>query len=166
MLKDIRENEETTKEIPNWHIRNNEAIIQILTPQLTPKTEPLNRLVDLLKRRGQVVYSKEFKDDWDNIGSALQQLVVKRFEDALNAGLLFPANNGNMDIVKSDQVDKTSKVHELRQRGTGLRVYFECDSDVIYIALYGSKTVHHGKDQAADFKLAKAIVSRLRQGYV
>lgn len=166
ILKDIKENEETTKEIANWHVGNGKDIIQLLTPPLPPKTEPWNRLMDLLGRRGNVVYSKEFKDDWDNLGSALQQLIVQRFEDALNAGLLYPANNGNMDIVKSDQIDKTSKVHELRQKGKGIRVYFECDTAVIYIVLYGSKTVHHGKDQAADFKLAKVIASRLRQGIV
>ncbi len=166
MLKDIQKDEETTKEIPNWHISNQENIIKLLTPPLSPKTEPWNRLMDMLGRRGRVVYSKEFKDDWDKLGSAIQQLVVQRFEDALNAGLLYPANNGNMDIVKPDQIDKTSKVHELRQKGMGIRVYFECDTDVIYIVLYGSKTVHHGKDQAADFKLAKVIASRLRQGIV
>lgn len=166
MLKDIPDENGTVKEVPNWYVRNNQDIIQQLTPPLPPKSEPWNRLIDMLRRRGKVVYSKEFKDDWDILGSVLQQLVVQRFEDALNAGLLYPANNGNMDIVKPDQVDKTSKVHELRQKGTGIRVYLECDADAIYIALYGSKTVHHGKDQAADFKLAKTIVSRLRQGIV
>ena len=166
ILKDIQEDEETTKEIANWHISNDKDIIQLLTPLLPPKTEPWNRLMDLLGRRGKVVFSKEFKDDWDNLGTVLQRLIVQRFEDALNAGLLYPANNDNMDIVKSDQVDRTSKVHELRQKGSGIRVYFECDVDAIYIALYGSKTVHHGKDQVADFKLAKTIASRLRQGIV
>lgn len=166
MLKDTPKDGETTKEIPNWHISNQEDIIKLLTPPLSPKTEPWTRLMDMLGRRGRVVCSKQFKADWDNLGSVIQQLVVQRFEDALNAGLLYPANNGNMDIVKSDQIDKTSKVHELRQKGMGIRVYFECDTDVIYIALYGSKTVHHGKDQAADFKLAKVIASRLRQGIV
>ncbi len=164
MLKDIETEEESCNEIPNWYTGNNQFITELLTPSLPPKSEPWDRLNNLLGRRGKVVISKEFKDDWSVLGTVLQQLIVQRFEDAINAGLLYPANNGNMDLVKPDQVDKTSKVHELRHKGSGIRVYFECDADAIYIALFGSKTIHHGKDQAADFKIAKSIVARLRRG--
>jgi hypothetical protein len=104
-----------------------------------------------------------FEDDWKTLGLETQRLVVCRFEDALNGGLLFPANNNNKNIVKQDEKDRTSKVHELRQIGNGFRIYFECDTDAIYIALYASKTYHHGKDQEADFRLAKTIVERLRR---
>ena len=137
----------------------------MLTPPLPPKVEPWERLLTILGSSGRIVeYSKGFKKDWDYLGNELQQLIVQRFEDALNGGLLFPAKNTNKKIVKPDEKDKTSKVHELRHLGTGFRVYFECDDDAIYIALYGSKTIHHGKDQEADFKIAKAIAERLRKG--
>ncbi len=164
VIKDVQNEEETIKQIPNWHIDNSDEIAKLLTPPLPPVTEPWNRLMDLLRRHGKVYCSNMFKQDWDSLGIELQQLIVQRFEDAINGGLLFPANNNNMNIVKQDQKDRTSKVHELRQVGNGFRVYFECDADAIYIALFGSKTIHHGKDQDADFRFAKAVVERMRQG--
>lgn len=164
VIKDVQTGEESARQIHNWHIENSEAIAQLLTPPLPPVTEPWNRLMDLLRRHGKVYCSNMFKQDWDSLGIELQQLIVQRFEDAINGGLLFPANNNNMNIVKQDQKDRTSKVHELRQVGNGFRVYFECDADAIYIALFGSKTIHHGKDQDADFRFAKAVVERMRQG--
>lgn len=158
------------KDIDNWYvgnqagIGNTAVIVRLLTPSLTAESKPLDKLKALLEQHGTVKFSKDFLRDWDMIGSVKQKLIVGRFEDALNAGLLFPANNNNMDIVKPDQKDSTSKVHELRQKGEGFRVYFECDDDAIFIALYGTKTYHHGADQDADFRLAKTIVKRMRQG--
>ena len=164
VLKDVQADRETTKQIPNWHIDNSESIAILLTPPLPSVTEPWDRFMNLLGRHGKVVCSKLFKDDWNTLGSELQQLIVRRFEDALNGGLLFPANSNNMNIVKPDQWDRSSKVHELRHVGNGFRIYFECDADTIYIVLYGSKTIHHGKNQESDFRLAKKVVERLRQG--
>lgn len=166
VIKDVQFEEEITKQIPNWHIDNSEAIAQLLTPPLSPVTEPWNRLMDLLGRHGNVFCSNLFRQDWDSLGIERQQLIVQRFEDAINGGLLFPANNNNINIVKQDQRDRTSKVHELRQKGSGFRIYFECDDDAIFLALYRSKTVHYGKDQESDFRFAKKIVDELRQGDV
>lgn len=154
----------TIKQIHNWYINNTATIIQLLTPPLPTNDHPWQRLLELLKQHGKVVYSSIFAKDWKTLGLETQQLIVGRFEAALNGGLLFPANNHNKKIVKQDEKDKTSKVYELRQKGNGFRVYFECDADTIYIALYASKTYHHGKDQEADFRLAKTIVDRLKQG--
>jgi hypothetical protein len=158
------------RDIDNWYvgnqagIGNTAVIVQLLTPPLPLKSQPMERLTALLEQHGMVKYSKEFTKDWNMIGSEKQKLIVGRFEDALNAGLLFPANSNNMDIVKPDQKDRMSKVHELRQLGDGFRVYFECDNDAIFISLYGTKTYHHGANQDADFRVAKTIVKRMRQG--
>ncbi len=154
----------TTYQIDNWHTGNTAAIVTLLTPPMPAKTDTWNYLLRLLGQHGEVHWSKSFKADWDMLGQQVQELIVSRFEDALNGGLLYPANGNNMNIVKPDQKDKTSKVYELRQKGTGVRVYFECDADAIYLALYGSKTVHHGENQEADFRLAKTVAARLRQG--
>lgn len=160
---------QTKKEIDNWYvdkksgIENTAFIIQILTPPLPSKEQPLERLTALLGKNGKVRYSDMFKKDWDKLGIEIQKLIVKRFEVAINAGLLYPANDKNMDIVKPDQKDKTSKVHELRQKGDGFRIYFECDVDAIYIALYATKGYHHGADQEADFRIAKSMVECMRK---
>ena len=169
LYTDPTSGEQIQRDIDNWYVGNqagvgNTAIIvQMLTPPLPSKSQPMDRLTALLEQHGTVKYSKEFMKDWDRLGLEKQKLIVGRFEDALNAGLLFPANSNNMDIVKPDQKDKTSKVHELRQKGDGFRVYLECDKSAIYIALYGTKTYHHGADQEADFRLAKTIVERMRK---
>lgn len=154
----------TNYQIHNWHVGNTAAIVAMLTPPMPAKTDTWNYLLSLLGQHGKVVWSKSFKADWDKLGQQVQELIISRFEDALNGGLLFPANANNINILKPDQKDKSSKVHELRQIGTGFRVYLECDADAIYLALYGSKTVHHGKDQEADFRIAKTKAERLRQG--
>lgn len=154
---------QTMKFITNWHVGNNACITHLLTPPLPPLTAPWDRLIALLSQYGDVKWSKSFKEDWDKLGSGVQQLIVGRFEDALNGGLLFPANANNKNILKPDQKDKSSKVHELRQKGDGFRIYLECDKDAIYIALYGTKTYHHGADQEADFRIAKTEAQRLRQ---
>lgn len=154
------------KEIKNWYINNSDDVIRLLTPPLPPETEPWNRLIAMLNQHGMVKWSKIFKDDWDKLGKERQQLIVARFNDALDGGLLFPANSNNTNIVKPDQKDRTSKVHELRQIGDGFRVYFECDGDAIFIALFATKTHHYGASQEADFRYAKTIVSRLRKGII
>lgn len=152
------------KEIKNWYINNRDDVVRLLTPPLPPETEPWNRLIAMLSQHGKVKWSKIFEDEWDKLGKERQQLIVARFKDALDGGLLFPANSNNMNIVKPDQKDRTSKVHELRQIGDGFRVYFECDDDAIFIALFATKTHHCGANQEADFRYAKTIVSRLRKG--
>lgn len=164
VLTDLQRNTRKQKQINNWYVENSQAITQLLTPPLPPKTEPWNRLTKMLERRGKIFYSKIFEDDWNHLGSEIQRLVVQRFEDALNGNLLFPAKDTNKNIVKPDEHDRSSKVHELRQIGSGFRIYFECDNDAIYLALFASKTIHHGKDQKADFKYAKTVVDRLRKG--
>lgn len=155
---------QTAKHVHNWYIDNSATIIRLLTPQLPANSQPWDKLMALLGQHGKVVCSKLFEGEWNKLGIGTQQLIVSRFEDALNGGLLFPSNNNNMNIVKRDQWDKTSNVHELRQKGRGFRIYFECDVNAIYIALYGSKTVHYGKDQESDFRVAKTVVERMRKG--
>lgn len=154
---------QTIKTVTNWHVGNNAYITHLLTPPLPPLTAPWDRLIAMLGQHGEVKWSDSFKEDWDKLGSGIQQLIVGRFEDALNGGLLFPANGNNTNILKPDQKDKTSKIYELRQKGDGFRVYLECDKDVIYLALYGTKTYHHGSDQEADFRIAKTEAQRLRE---
>ena len=154
------------KEIENWYINNRDDVVRLLTPPLPSETEPWNRLMAMLNQHGTVTYSKRFKDDWDKLGKERQQLIVARFKDALDGGLLFPANSNNINIVKPDQKNRTSKVHELRHVGDGFRIYFECDNDAIYIALFATKTHHIGADQDADFRTARNIVSRLRKGII
>ena len=161
---DTAKNTVSSYQIDNWYIGNTAAIVTLLTPPMPEKADTWKYLTTLLGKYGKVVWSKSFKADWDMLGQQLQELIISRFVDALNGGLLYPANGHNTYIVKPDQKDKTSKVHELRQIGTGFRVYFECDADAIYLALYGSKTVHHGKDQEADFRIAKNVAARLRDG--
>ncbi len=160
---------ETNREIDNWYVNkcdgkgNTAFIVKILTPPLPPETQPWERLNAILGQHGKVHCSKIFKNNWEKLGSEIQQLIVNRFIDALNAQLLFPANDKNKNIVKSDQKDRTSRVHELRQKGDAFRIYFECDDDAIYLALYATKTCHHGVNQEADFRIAKNIVERLRK---
>lgn len=154
---------QTKKTVTNWYVGNNDFITHLLTPPLPPTTAPWERLIALLSKHGEVKWSESFKEDWDQLGSGIQKLIVGRFEDALNGGLLFPANGNNINILKPDQKDRTSKIHELRQKGDGFRVYLECDTDAIYLALFGTKTYHHGANQESDFRIAKTEAQRLRQ---
>lgn len=158
----------TTCEIDNLHPSNESYIESILTPPLPSSNQPLDRLKVLFGIDKVVHASEIFISKWNTLGLERQRYIVSKFEDALHADLLFPAKSDegkDFPLMKRDDVDTMSAVHELRSKGTGVRVYFECDGSTLYIGLYNVKGKYTGDDQSKDFRRAKAIIARMRQGH-
>lgn len=157
----------STLDVRNWYGKNREDIIKLFTPPLPPETEPLERLQALFGLDKTVLLSQPFIDKWERLGTNIQSQIVDRFETAYNANLLFPAvedTNREFPILKRDQVNAQSGVYELRFKTSGIRVYLECDSNTLYLALYGNKGAYKGEKQNADFRQAREIVTRMREG--
>lgn len=143
--------------IDNWYGDNSRFIIDNYIPH--PETGSLDSLVEVFGRDKKVRISKEFSNSWYYLGSRLHKSIIDRFKVALERELLFPARADD-DVVKYDE--NGTHVYELRHK-SGYRIYFECDSDIIYIGLYSSKSKPSGSDQSSDFKRAHFIISTIRK---
>lgn len=150
-------------DVENLHENNRPHIETILAQPLPPDSQPLERLKALFGNGKTVHASTAFYQDWKSFGIEMQKYIVTKFEDAKNAGVLFPAKH-NPPLMKRDEKDATSNVHELRSIGSGIRIYLECDASTLYIALYNNKGNYTGKDQDADFRRAKKVIERMRKG--
>lgn len=153
----------TIIQIDNLHEHNSTHIAEILAPPLPSEHQPLERLKALFGNGRTVHASTAFYQDWKSFGIEMQKYIVTKFEDAKNAGVLFPAKH-NPPLLKRDEKDANSNVHELRSIGSGIRIYLECDASTLYIALYNNKGNYTGKDQDADFRRAKKVIERMRKG--
>lgn len=160
-LKDANGKDSVT-DVENLHENNRLYIENLLAHPLPPVDQPLERLKALFGNGKTVHASTAFYQDWKSLGIDIQKRIVTKFEDAQNAGVLFPAKH-NPPLIKRDEKDATSNVHELRSIGSGIRVYLECDNSTLYIALYNNKGNYAGNDQEADFRRAKKIVERMRR---
>lgn len=158
----------STSELDNLYAGNAAYIEKILTPPLPPVEQPLERLKVMFGLEKSVHVSDEFLLKWNSLGLEMQKYIVGKFDDALKADLLFPARDDDgkvFPLIKRDQVDSTSRVHELRIKGFGgVRIYLECDEKTLYIGLYNVKGRYSGDAQSADFRRAKILIARMRQG--
>lgn len=155
----------TIRHIDNLHDGNQEHIKDILTPPLPAADQPLERLISFFSNKGKEIhFSMEFNNKWETLGLTNQQYIVSKFQDAYNEGLLFPAKHDTgkqFPLVKKNQADNSSSVHELRTK-SGMRIYFECDFSTLFIGLYNMKGRYSGDDQSADFRRAETIIEIMK----
>lgn len=139
--------------VTNFHGGNLKFILDIITPPAGSKLEQLIRGFTVLGKRCHT--TPEFENIWNNLNSDFQDGIISRFEDARNAGLVFPpGNDGN--IVKDDR--EGTNVFELREKAHFLRIYFKSGLNSIVIGWYGTKTKFYGADQSSDFRHADKII--------
>lgn len=151
--------------ITNWFKDNTDIIRQQLIPQAETKLDELRNLFYAIGK--QVVFSEKFIDQWNYEinNDYYKERIIKRFEEAYNGKLLFPAKDDprepKLKIVRKDNT-KTTEVFELKLRDTGVRVYFVCDVSTIIILLYGTKTSNQGYGQESDFRIANEILNKMK----
>lgn len=143
--------------IDNWYGDNSKFIIDKYIPH--PEIGSLDSLVEVFGRDKKVRISEEFSNSWYYLGSRLHKSIIDRFKVAMKRELLFPARADD-DVVKYNE--NGTNVYELRHK-SGYRIYYECESDVIYIGLYATKSKPSGSDQSSDFKRAHFIISSMRE---
>lgn len=139
--------------VTNFHGGNLKFILDIITPPAGSKIEQLKRGFTILGKSCYI--TPEFENIWNGLNSDYQDGIISRFEDARNAGLVFPPkNDGN--IVKNDR--EGTNVFELREKAHSLRIYFKSGVNSIVIGWYGTKTKFYGADQSSDFRHADKII--------
>lgn len=152
--------------ILNWYKDNTTPILPQLLPHAETQLDKLRNFFIGINKN--VTFSNKFEDQWNNEiqNDSIKERIIKRFAEAYKCGLLFPAiddpRESKYKIIRKDNSGNT-EIFELRLRDIGVRIYFTCDNNAIFILLYGTKTKHQGHDQESDFRVANSIARRLSQ---
>lgn len=140
--------------VNNYHGQNLQYALGKLIPTGTTLLEKLIRKFNCLGKNCYL--TSEFETIWQSINTNYNEGIISRFDDAINAGLIFPPQNDN-NIVKIDT--NGTGVFELREKKHSLRIYFKSGTNSIVIGWYGTKTKFYGADQSSDFKHANTIIN-------
>ena len=101
-----------------------------------------------------------FMDEFKLSSPNLQEFIISLFAKALQSGLLFPAR-GDDNIVKKCDADN---VYELRNHAYGgIRVYFRCIDNKIFIGAMGTKSSYKGNAQSNDIAHAGKVMDKLEK---
>ncbi len=121
----------------------------------------LTRFKGLFEKHG-ITITPSFEKNWNNAPVELQQIAFERFKAALRKDMLFPIRKDD-DLIKKCEVKRNVSVYELRQLGSGLRIYFgyQDDGSIIMAGLH-TKAESDGKEQTADINKAAREISKAK----
>ena len=157
--KDPMEVFETALKNVNWHGMNTKNLIQHIIEDETID----NANLSILKYSfgdNECFICDSFMDEFKLISPDLQEFVISLFAKALQSGLLFPAR-GDDNIVKKCDADN---VYELRNHAYGgIRVYFRCVDNKIFIGNMGTKSSYKGDAQSNDIAHAGKVMDKLER---
>lgn len=156
----IVESERGEIHVSNWYGENDNYIIRILSEFLPVSERNINELIASFNGKKCVV-SDGFISAYKFAKEPLQVHVIKKFKDALNAQLLFPAKHDDL-IIKKCKGNGNENTYELRSRAFGgMRVYFYCDTDKIVIGGLYTKSSSEGVEQTADINRSTMIINKI-----
>lgn len=146
--------------VANYYAQDDTAYIEHwLLAKAHESSEGIERFKALFVTHG-IVLTTAFVKDWDDASLELQQIALERFATALQHGMLFPIRKDD-DLIKKCEVKGTDAVYELRQLGSGLRVYFGyADDNTIVMAGLHTKSESVGKEQTADINKAAREIKK------
>lgn len=146
--------------INNWYAKNSYEIKQIEYSEAEEADHILKTLPYCFGEK-QVTYSDEFESQLKDPNCAIRNNVVSRLSDAYNSNLLFPAKVDD-NIVKRCDGDENEGTYELRQIGSGMRVYFYCDEQRLILASLHTKAEYSSReDQTRDICHASKIINEI-----
>ena len=147
---------ETALKNVNWHGMNTKNLIQHIIEDETID----NANLSILKYSfgdNECFICDSFMDEFKLISPDLQEFIINLFAKALQSGLLFPAR-GDDNIVKKCDADN---VYELRNHAYGgIRVYFRCVDNKIFIGNMGTKSSYKGDAQSNDIAHAGKVMDK------
>ena len=150
---------ETALKNVNWHGMNTKNLIQHIIEDETID----NANLSILKYSfgdNECFICDSFMDEFKLISPDLQEFIINLFAKALQSGLLFPAR-GDDNIVKKCDADN---VYELRNHAYGgIRVYFRCVDNKIFIGNMGTKSSYKGDAQSNDIAHAGKVMDKLER---
>lgn len=146
--------------INNWYAKNSYEIKQIEYAGLE-ETEQIIKILPYYFEEKQVTFSNEFESQFKDPNCAVRSNVVNRLLDAYKSDLLFPAKADD-NIVKKCDGEENEGTYELRQKGSGMRVYFYCDDQRLILASLHTKAEYASKaDQTRDICHASKIIGEI-----
>lgn len=153
---EILVNETVLKNV-NWHGLNTKNLIRRIT-----EDEMINDanlfILKYLFDDNDCIMSGSFVDKFKLSSPDLQKFIISLFDKALQSGLLFPAR-GDDKIVKKCEADN---VYELRNHAYGgIRIYFRCVDNKIFIGDMGTKSSYKGDSQSNDITHAGKLMDEL-----
>lgn len=153
---EILVNETVLKNV-NWHGSNTKNLIHRITED--EMIDDANLFI--LKYSfddNECIMSDSFMDKFKLSQPDLQEFIIRLFAKALQSGLLFPAR-GDDNIVKKCEA---GNVYELRNHAYGgIRIYFRCVDNKIFIGNMGTKSSYKGESQSNDITLAGELMDKL-----
>lgn len=155
---EILVNETALKNV-NWYGMNTKNLIQNITKDDT--IDDVN--LSILKYSfddNECFMCDSFIDEFKLRPPTLQEFIIGLFAKALQSGLLFPAR-GDDNIVKKCDADN---VYELRNHAYGgIRVYFRCVDNKIFIGNMGTKSSYKRDTQSNDIIRAGKVMDELEK---
>lgn len=153
---EILVNETVLKNV-NWHGLNTKNLIHRITEDEMIDDANLF-ILKYLFDDNECIMSDSFMDKFKLSPPDLQEFIISLFVKALQSGLLFPAR-GDDNIVKKCEADN---VYELRNHAYGgIRIYFRCVDNKIFIGNMGTKSSYKGDSQSNDITLAGKLMDKL-----
>lgn len=140
--------------IPNYYAQQDTSYIEKwLIGKENEGVEGLDLLKSLFVEK-DVVLTNTFKKNWEAAPEVLRKLAINRFKLAIDNKMIFPVRYDD-DLIKKCEVKSNECVYELRQKGSGLRVYFgySADGQIILASLH-TKAESIGREQTTDINSA------------
>lgn len=109
----------------------------------------------------RVIAAEDFEKEWHAAIKQHQDIAYDRFKLCCDRGMLFPVRADDVTVQK-DEVKGTPDVYELRQLGSGVRVYFGYSEDGAKMVLAGfsTKAGAKGTEQNADIVRAQGRIRK------
>lgn len=140
--------------IPNYYAQQDTSYIERwLLDEANEGAEGLDLLKSLFVEKG-VIITNTFNKNWNNAPEILRKLAINRFRLAIENKMIFPVKSDD-DLIKKCEVKGSEFVYELRQLGSGLRIYFGYTTNgKIILASLHTKAESRGREQTMDINSA------------
>lgn len=154
--------DKTYTHVHNWYGGNSQYLVQCVIALNGIKKSKLLELKYCFEDK-ECKMSDSFISNYIDAPLGLQELVIGKFKDAIKAKLLFPANHDN-NLIKACKGTNNEETYELRSKAFGgIRVYFSCNENCIYIGGIGTKASSIGKEQSADISRASNEIKKMKR---
>ncbi|MCR5574114.1 MAG: hypothetical protein K6F78_04760 [Bacteroidaceae bacterium] len=147
--------------VVNYYAQDDTAFIEHwISEKETAAYHGLEKLKCLLGI-DNVIVTDEFEKEWGTAIKQHQDIVYERFKYAQDNGKLTLGGSDDT-TVRKDVVKGTPDVYELKQKGSGIRVYFgySADGGKIVLAGFSTKARAAGAEQSTDIICAQGRIKR------
>lgn len=138
--------DETAVSNVNWYGMNTRKLIQRIFEEYANNDANLS-ILKYSFGDNECFICDPFTDEFKLCPPDMQEFIINLFAKALQKGLLFPARGDDNIVKKCD----ANNVYELRNHAYGgIRVYFRCVDNKIFIGNMGTKSSYKGDTQSND----------------